>query len=82
MNHGPLISLVLSNAITGFVNFETAQGLSKRSVDSYQRILEHWAGFAGNKIVAQFTDHDINPHLVYMQTEYVPGQWNGEEHPA
>ncbi len=70
MNRRPLNSLPLQKAITGFVNYKTAEGLSDRSVDSYRRILEHWAEFAGNKNVAQFTDHDINSYLVYMRTEY------------
>ncbi len=76
MNRRPLNSLPLGKAITGFVNYKTAEGLSDRSVDSYKRILEHWAEFAGNKNVAQFTDHDINSYLVYMRTEYVPSRWS------
>jgi hypothetical protein len=43
--------LPLQKAITGFVNYKTAEGLSDRSIDSYKRILEHWAEFAGNKNV-------------------------------
>ena len=76
MNRRPLNSLPLQKAITGFVNYKTAEGLSDRSVDSYRRILERWAEFAGNKNVAQFTDHDINSYLVYMRTEYVPSRWS------
>ena len=76
MNRRPLNSLPLQKAITGFVNYKTAEGLSDRSVDSYRRILEHWAEFAGNKNVTQFTDHDINSYLVYMRTEYVPSRWS------
>ena len=49
MNRRPLISLPLGKAITGFVNYKTAEGLSDRSVDSYKRILEHWADYAENK---------------------------------
>jgi hypothetical protein len=69
MNRRTLNSLPLQKAITGFVNYEKAEGLSDRSVDSYLRILEHWAAFAGNKNVTQFTDQDINSYLVYMRTE-------------
>jgi Phage integrase, N-terminal SAM-like domain len=76
MNRRPLNSLPLQKAITGFVNYKTAEGLSDRSVDSYRRILERWAEFAGNKNVAQFTDHDINSYLFYIRTEYVPSRWS------
>jgi hypothetical protein len=65
MNRRPLNSLPLGKAITGFVNYKTAGGLSDRSVDSYKRILEHWEELAGNKNVAQFTDHDTNSYLSY-----------------
>ena len=63
MNRRPSNSLPLETAITGFINFKTAEGLSQTSVDSYERILEHWAEYSGNKYVAQFTDHDINSYL-------------------
>ena len=69
MNRRSLNSLPLRKAITGFVNYKTAEGLSERSVDSYRRILEHWAEFTGDKNVAQLTDHEINSYLVYMRTE-------------
>lgn len=70
-------SLPLLTAITGFVNYKTAEGLSQRSVDSYKRILEQWADYAGNKTISQFTDRDINAYLVYMRTEYVPRRFGG-----
>jgi integrase/recombinase XerD len=70
-------SLPLLTAITGFVNYKTAQGLSQRSVDSYKRILEQWAEYLGNKKVAQFTDPDMNAYLVYIRTEYVPRRFGG-----
>ena len=74
----PSNSLPLRAAITGFLNYKTAAGLSQRSVDSYKRILEQWAEYAGNKKVAQFTDRDINAYLVYMRTEYVPRRFGGD----
>ena len=77
MNHSTSNSLPLRESITGFLNYETAKGLSQRSVDSYKRTLEQWADYAGNKRVAQFTDGDINAYLVYMRTEYVPRQFGG-----
>ena len=78
MNCRPLNSLPLRKSITGFVNYKTAEGLSDRSVDSYRRIQEHRTELAGNKNVAQFTDHDTNSYLVYLRTEYVPSRWSGD----
>ena len=77
-NRSPSNSLPLRTAITGFLNYKTAEGLSQRSVDSYKRILDQWAEYAGNKKVNQFTDHDLNAYLVYMRTEYVPRRFGGD----
>jgi hypothetical protein len=35
-------SLVLSKAIQGFISFKSAEGLSDRTVDSYDRLLQKW----------------------------------------
>jgi hypothetical protein len=53
MSRSPSSSLPLRAAITGFLNYGTAPGLSQRSVDSYKRIPEQWAeyvprGFGGD----------------------------------
>jgi len=65
MNRRSLNSVPLRNAITGFVNYKTAEGLSERSVDSYRWILEHWAEFEVDKNIAQLTDHETNSYPVY-----------------
>lgn len=77
MNRNPSNSLPLLTAITGFVNYKTAEGLSQRSVDSYERILDQWAENAGNKKIAQITNSEVNKYLVYMRTEYVPRRFSG-----
>jgi integrase/recombinase XerD len=76
-HRSPSNSLPLLTAITGFVNYKTAEGLSQRSVDSYKRILDQWAEYGGNKKIAQITDSEINKYLVYMRTEYVPRRFSG-----
>jgi len=76
-HRSPSNSLPLLTAITGFVNYKTAQGLSQRSVDSYKRILDQWAEYGGNRKIAQITDSEINKYLVYMRTEYVPRRFSG-----
>jgi len=39
MNYRSLGSLSLSKAIEGFLSFKSAEGLSDRTVDSYDRLL-------------------------------------------
>ena len=60
MNRRPLNSLPLQKAITGFVNYKTAEGLSDRSVDSYRRILEHWAEVLHASQPSEVDDWKIN----------------------
>jgi len=78
LNHSISSSLLLRKAITGFLNYKTAEGLSDSSIDSYRRILDHWADYVGDRSIAQLTDHDINSYLVFMRTEYVPRRWSGD----
>ena len=78
MNRSPSSSLPLKKAITGFLNYKTAEGLTVRSVDSYQRILHQWAEYVGDKKIDQLTDHDLNAYLVFMRTEYVPQRFGGD----
>ena len=40
MKRSPSGSMTLEKAITGFLNFKTAEGLSNRTIFSYQRTLE------------------------------------------
>jgi len=61
MNHSTSGQLALRKAIIGFTNFKTAEGQSERSVDSYKRDLEHWAAYARDKEVAQFTNRISRP---------------------
>jgi len=42
MNHTPSGSLFLSKAIQGFINYKIAEGLSQRTIDSYERLLNNW----------------------------------------
>ena len=62
------------------LSIKTAAGLSQRSLDSYERILEQWADYTGDRKVSQFTDHDINEYIVYTRTEYVPRRFDGDTH--
>jgi len=62
----------------GFLNYKTAEGLTDRSVDSYQRILHQWVENVGDKKIDQLTEHDLNAYLAFMRTEYVPRRFGGD----
>ena len=42
MKQRPSGSMSIKKAIVGFVNDKYAEGLTKRSIDSYERILYRW----------------------------------------
>jgi len=49
MNHRSSGSLSLRKAIEGFLSFKSAEGLSDRTVDSYERLLEKWLEYQGDE---------------------------------
>jgi integrase/recombinase XerD len=72
MNHRPSGSLVLSKAIQGFISFKTAEGLSDRTIDSYQRQLAKWVEYMGDKEVAKITSSELTGYFNWLHKEYVP----------
>jgi integrase/recombinase XerD len=81
MNRSSSSSLSLERAITGFLNFKTAEGLSPRTVFSYRHMLEQWVEYAGNVPIVQISEHDIGAYLVFMRIEYKPRRFGGSLRP-
>ncbi len=81
MNRSPSGSLILTKAIQGFVNYKMAEGLSDRSVDSYERILKKWADHTGEKKIGSITSQDIVAYLNWLRTDYVPQRITGNNQP-
>jgi integrase/recombinase XerD len=80
MNQKPSGSLTLSKAIEGFVSFKTADGLSDRTIDSYQRYLQKWLEHQGDKDIARITAGKITKYLNWLRNDYVPHRfWGGKE---
>jgi hypothetical protein len=48
MNHGSSSSMNLEKAIRGFISYKSAEGLTDRSLDSYERTLRGWANHEGD----------------------------------
>jgi integrase/recombinase XerD len=78
MNRSPSNSLALSKAITGYLNYKSAEGLSERSVDSYKRILQQWVEYTGEIPIRQLTSQNVGDYLVYLRNEYVPRRFGGD----
>ena len=76
MNHRPQ-GLLISKAVTGFLQFKAAEGLSARTTDSYQRILKQWLERQMDVDIVSVTTQQLRDYLNYMRTEYVPKRITG-----
>lgn len=76
MNHRPQ-GLIISKAITGFLQFKAAEGLSARTTDSYQRILAQWLERQKDVEVSSLTSQQLRDYLNYMRADYVPKRITG-----
>ena len=71
------VSLSLSKAIDGFLKFKTAEGLSQRTITSYEFTLGHWLKYIGDREVSEIQSSDLTGYMAWLRTEYKPRRWNG-----
>lgn len=71
----------LNKAIVGFVNHKLAEGLTDRSVSSYERILTKWVIHTGDIDITKVACRDIRSYLAWLRTDYQPRRFNGQTHP-
>jgi integrase/recombinase XerD len=81
MNRGSLSSMNLEKAIGGFISYKSAEGLSDRSLDSYQRTLRGWANHEGDPPLKAINAQDITQYLTWLRIEYSPQRLSGKTHP-
>lgn len=63
------------------MNFKSAQGLSDRTIDSYQRGLHKWVEYQGDVAVHKITSREIIAYLDWLRNEYVPQRFGNETEP-
>lgn len=81
MNRRSSGSLAISKAITGFVNYKLAEGLSQRTVDSYERILAQWLEYQQDVPIGDISSKEITTYLTWLRIEYVPRRLSGNTNP-
>lgn len=74
-------SFVLSKALEGFLSYKSAEGLSERTVDSYDRLLRKWLEYAGDRDVSKISAAEITGYLNWLRTEYTPHRFSGKKEP-
>ncbi|MFC2054347.1 hypothetical protein ACFLV7_08645 [Chloroflexota bacterium] len=63
MKRRPSGSMSINKAIAGFVNHILAEGLTDRSVSSYERLLTKWVIHTGDMDINQAASQDIRSYL-------------------
>jgi integrase/recombinase XerD len=80
MNHSTP-GLSISKSIDGFLKFKFAEGLSPRTISSYEFILNQWLTYIGDKNAAEVTSSELTGYLAWLRTDYEPVRFNGNTEP-
>jgi len=76
------LGLKPANALLGFLQYKTAEGLSRNTLVSYEHLLNPWVSQIGGDVeVSQVTTQDLCNHVAWLRTEYKLRRFSGSEHP-
>ena len=71
--------LLISKSIDGFLKFKTAEGLSLRTITSYEFTLNHWLRHIGDRSVSDIQASDLTGYMAWLRTELFSGIANRRE---
>lgn len=78
MNRRPSGSLLLSKAITGFIQYKAAEGLSPNTLTSYEHDLKLWLEYMTDLPVNWIKTPKVRDYFVWLRTEYEPRRITGD----
>jgi len=73
--------LLISKCIDGFLKFKIAEGLSPKTVASYEYLLNKWLAYIGDRNIIEVETSDLTGYLAWLRTDYVPVRFNGNTDP-
>jgi integrase/recombinase XerD len=73
--------MLLTKAAEGFLLQKSVEGLSPRTLETYEHQLHHMAKFLGDPDITSITTHDLKRFFHYLRNEYTPPRWNGTSTP-
>ncbi len=73
--------LSISKSIDGFLKFKAAEGLSLRTMASYEYTLKRWVDYIGDRSVNEIQASDLTGYMAWLRTEYKPVRFNGSSEP-
>jgi integrase/recombinase XerD len=73
--------LPLSKAISGFLQYKTAEGLSPNTLVNYQHDLNVWLAHQGDTDIGRLESKHVRDFLVWLRTDYKPRRFTGNTQP-
>ncbi len=70
--------LSVAKALTGFLQYKSAEGLAPVTVTGYERDLKLWIEYQGDTDIKQIRSQQIVTFLTYLRTDYVPRRIAGD----
>lgn len=80
MNRSPQ-GLSLSQAVNGFVKYKVVEGLSDRTLTSYQHQLDRVLDYLGDIPLTDINTLHIEDFIYWLRTDYEPQRVNGKQKP-
>jgi len=71
----------LSKAVEGFILSKSVEGLSKRTLETYQPQLNHLTLFLEDPELEHITTNDLRRFLDYLRNDYKPQRWGKSTKP-
>jgi len=68
--------LSFSKAITGFLQYKAAEGLSPNMLYNYERDLKRCLNYLGDVQVSRITTPDLRGYLAWLRSDYQPLRQN------
>ncbi len=78
MNRRPSGSLLLSKAISGFLQYKAAEGLSPNTLRSYEHDLKLWLEYTTDTPINWLKSPKVRDFFVWLRTEYEPRRITGD----
>ena len=73
--------LTISQAIDGFVKYKVVEGLSERTLESYQDHLSRFQNFIDDIPVANVSTSNVEDFLYWLRTDYKPQRLHAKQKP-
>jgi integrase/recombinase XerD len=75
------LGLKLEKAVTGFLQFKTAEALSPNTLIGYASVLKLWLSHAGDVELQRIASSDVLEHLAWLRSDYQPRRLSGRAGP-